>query len=279
MNDDMARWFTVPETGRNLVKRVVSAIILGAAFIAAVVAGGIAFDAVVIAVALLCFREWSRLRSGAVHSIERWGPLALIPLPLVVAPIWGPAPSLALTGLIAATIFGAFRARNRAAPGYTAFGFLYVTVPALSVLWLRDQPDEGLGLLLWFCATIWVNDIAAFASGRTIGGPKLAPTISPAKTWAGFAGGVVGAIMAGGIASWLLGWPAPAIVMMVSAALAMVAQCGDLFESAVKRHFGVKDSGMLIPGHGGALDRMDGFMAAAPVAALIYAGFGDAVGW
>lgn len=277
----MAHWSADPEIGRNLRNRVVSGVVLGAAFLAAVFAGGIVFHVIVIAVAMLCFREWSRLTCAAEPSIDRWGPLALVPLPLVIGMLLGAGSTLTLTltMALAAAIYTVFRLCSRSAPGYTAFGFVYVTVPALSVLWLREQPEAGLGLVLWLCAIIWVNDIAAFASGRTIGGPKLAPTISPAKTWAGFFGGVVGAIAAGGLASSLLEWPAPLSVMALSALLATIAQCGDLFESAIKRHFGVKDSGGLIPGHGGALDRMDGFLAAAPVAALIYAGFGDAVGW
>ena len=275
----MAHWFRAPRVGRNLAERVVSAIVLGTGFVAAVFAGGPVFAAVVIAGAVLCLREWTRLTSTMVHSVDRWGPMALVPVPLLAGILWGPGIGLVLIAVVSASIYGLLRSRERTSAGYTAFGFLYVTVPTLSVLWLRAQPEEGLGLVLWFCAIIWINDIAAFASGRLIGGPKLAPSISPAKTWAGCAGGVLGAICVGALAVWLLDWGQPVVVITVSAVLAGVAQAGDLFESAIKRQFGVKDSGVLIPGHGGLLDRMDGFMAAAPVAALLLAIAGEPVGW
>lgn len=275
----MAHWPAVPKTARNLAARIASALVLGTVFVAVAFAGGVWFAAMVIAVAMLSFHEWSKLTAAGGTSRDLWGPLIALPLPLLLSLVWGPAAGLALVLALAGAVFWLFRAKQRSAPGYTAFGLAYVAIPALSILWLREQPEAGLGLVLWFCATIWINDVAAFASGRTIGGPKLAPTISPAKTWAGFAGGVAGAACVGVAASWLLGWDRPLMAMLVGAALASIAQGGDLFESAIKRHFGVKDSGHLIPGHGGVLDRLDGFIAAAPVAALIYAVFREPVGW
>jgi phosphatidate cytidylyltransferase len=279
VNGDMARWPAVPEAARNLAARAASAVVLGSVFIAAVLAGGAWFAAIVIAGAMASFHEWSRLTSASAASVDRWGPLAVLPAPPLLGLAWGPAAGLALIVVLSAAIYALFRVLRRAAPAYSAFGLVYIGVPALSILWLRDQPEVGLGLVLWFCATIWVNDIAAYASGRTIGGPRLAPSISPAKTWAGFAGGVAGAVGIGALASWLLGWGQPLVAMLLGGGLAGIAQLGDLFESAIKRQFGVKDSSGLIPGHGGLLDRMDGFLAAAPMAALIYGIFREPVGW
>jgi phosphatidate cytidylyltransferase len=122
---------------------------------------------------------------------------------------------------------------------------------------------------LWLLAVVSATDIGAYAVGRGVGGPRLAPLWSPRKTWSGFAGGVLCAALAGGATALALGvWPALPLVL-VSAGLAIVAQLGDLAESVAKRRFGVKDSSGLIPGHGGLLDRLDGFLAVIPVVALM----------
>ena len=130
---------------------------------------------------------------------------------------------------------------------------------------LRRQPD-GLLLALWAMALVWACDIGAYFAGRSIGGPKLAPTVSPNKTWAGLVGGVIAA----GVLGWaLLRWAGlPAQLALASPVLAILAQLGDLYESALKRRAGVKDSGSLLPGHGGLLDRIDGLL---PVAILVAA--------
>ena len=136
----------------------------------------------------------------------------------------------------------------------------------MALVILRRQ-DDGLLLAVWAMALIWACDIGAYFAGRSIGGPKLAPAVSPNKTWAGLAGGVIAA----GIFGWLLSahvgldWRLAA----ASPLLAVLAQLGDLFESAMKRRAGVKDSGNILPGHGGVLDRLDGLVPVAPVAALL----------
>jgi phosphatidate cytidylyltransferase len=121
---------------------------------------------------------------------------------------------------------------------------------------------------------VWANDIAAYACGRAIGGPKLAPRLSPNKTWAGFVGGVASAGALGWAAARLAGAAAPAPLAAASLFLAVAGQLGDLAESAAKRHFGVKDSSRLIPGHGGILDRVDGLLAASVAAAVLSLGTG-----
>jgi len=126
---------------------------------------------------------------------------------------------------------------------------------------------------------VWSTDIGGYVAGRTIGGPKLAPRISPNKTWSGFAGAIVGAVIFGGLVALLFGAEMPLLAGAFAGVLAIVAQMGDLFESAIKRKFGVKDSGRLIPGHGGMLDRVDGLIAAAPVLAVFHSTLGETVGW
>jgi phosphatidate cytidylyltransferase len=150
--------------------------------------------------------------------------------------------------------------------GWVALGIVYIGVPVAAILWLRDQDRETA---FWLLLVVWATDIMAYTAGRLIGGWKLMPQVSPKKTWAGLIGGVIGAAIVGGLVADGLHLAIDAwLLAAASAVLALVSQAGDLFESAVKRHFHAKDSGALIPGHGGILDRIDGLMAAAPAAAV-----------
>jgi phosphatidate cytidylyltransferase len=144
-------------------------------------------------------------------------------------------------------------------------GFLYAALAALALLWVRERADEadGLRLLLWVFIVVWSVDIGAYFSGRAIGGPKLAPSISPGKTWAGFYGGVAAATVLGG--AWVLATGLDVVLLLLAPLFAAAAQGGDLFESWMKRRAGVKDSGRWLPGHGGVFDRVDGLL---PVAIL-----------
>ena len=148
-------------------------------------------------------------------------------------------------------------------------GAVYIAVPSITIVWLRADEAVGRQTIFWLFGVVWATDIGAFFAGRGIGGPKLAPRISPGKTWAGLAGGIIAAAIVGTATAVLLDLAAALPLVLVSAMLAIVAQAGDLIESAAKRRFGVKDSGSLIPGHGGALDRLDGLLTAAPVVAAI----------
>jgi phosphatidate cytidylyltransferase len=133
----------------------------------------------------------------------------------------------------------------------------------VALVWLRGDVG-GARLILWLMATVWATDIGAFFAGRLIGGPKLAPRISPKKTWAGLIGAMASAGLVGIVADFSVpGAPGAAVLAAAGAVMAVVAQAGDLGESWVKRHFGAKDSSALIPGHGGLLDRVDGLLAAA----------------
>lgn len=148
------------------------------------------------------------------------------------------------------------------------YGFAYCLLPAVSLLWIRERAEyEGIGtgfdLLIWVFLVVWSTDIGAYFAGRAIGGPRLAPSISPNKTIAGLIGGVISAALLAG--SWVYLVKLPAMLLWLAVLFAVAAQMGDLFESGLKRRAGVKDSGTWLPGHGGLLDRLDGLV---PVAVL-----------
>ena len=154
--------------------------------------------------------------------------------------------------------------------GWQVAGFAYALVPALALLWIRERfavagAPLGVEMLLWVFVTTWSVDIGAYFAGRAIGGPKLAPAISPNKTWAGLVGGMIAAALMGGLAASIM--HLPIILLWLAAPVAFAAQMGDLFESWLKRRAGVKDSGTWLPGHGGALDRLDGLVVVATLTA------------
>jgi phosphatidate cytidylyltransferase len=149
--------------------------------------------------------------------------------------------------------------------GWQIAGFAYALVPALAMLWVRERAPNGLELLLWVFVVTWSTDIGAFFAGRAIGGPKLAPAISPNKTIAGLVGGMTAAGILGAL--WVALLALPPTLYWLAAPFAFAAQMGDLFESWLKRRAGVKDSGRILPGHGGALDRLDGLVVVASLTA------------
>jgi phosphatidate cytidylyltransferase len=188
----------------------------------------------------------------------------------VTAPMAGLLPWRLVPGVLAflwgISIVAAWRAGRLTRWGLA--GVPYVALPILALGLLR-QGNWGLVAVLWLMATVWAADIGAFFAGRIIGGPKLAPRISPKKTWAGLAGAVAGAMLSS-LAVWLAaGLGNTGLALSLGALTGVIEQVGDLFESAAKRRFGLKDSGDLIPGHGGILDRVDGLVAAAVVAGLV----------
>ena len=142
-------------------------------------------------------------------------------------------------------------------------GFVYALLPALALLWIRERDPQGLSLVLWVFLVTWAVDIGAFVVGRAFGRRKLAPTISPGKTWAGLYGGIAAATVLAG--AWALYANLGKALLVLAPLFALAAQLGDLFESWMKRRAGVKDSGNWLPGHGGILDRLDGLV---PVAVL-----------
>lgn len=165
-------------------------------------------------------------------------------------------------------------------PAWLAIGLIYIALPCWALLYLRADPHAGAPRLFWLLAVVWAADTGAYAVGRWIGGPKMSPVISPKKTWSGLLGGVGAAGAAGAVAAILLEKQSFLAFSGWSAVIGGVSQVGDLAESWVKRHFGVKDTSKIIPGHGGLFDRVDGLLAAAvAVAAVTLAGNGGFLTW
>lgn len=212
--------------------------------------------------------EWQRLCGFSARRAPGLLVLALFAL-LGGALMFGLAPM----GLVVA-IYAAMVVLIITNP-WLGLGLLYIGCSVWALYWLRGQ-GHGWANLVFLLPVVWASDIGAYVTGRVLGGPKMAPRVSPGKTWSGAAGGVAAAVLVGAaIAKSLSGGYTHAAVVAV--VLAVVSQLGDLGESAAKRHFGVKDSGNLIPGHGGLFDRLDGVMAAslAAVGFALAAGIGQ----
>jgi len=246
----------------DLRLRVASAAVLAPVALACLWVGGYAWAALVIVAGGGMAVEWARLGPGQNRLKDE----LLVAVPVVYASIaalfW---PGYGLQAL-ALGFVGSWLFSVRPA---LALGVPYAGLGTLALLWLRGDAAVGLMNLLFLVLAVWASDIAAYAVGRWWGGAKLAPRISPGKTWSGSIGGVAGAALAGLVLASVIGIGSPVRAVLVAAALAVIGQAGDLLESAIKRHFGVKDSSHLIPGHGGLLDRLDGFLTAAPAAALL----------
>lgn len=210
--------------------------------------------------------EWARLVNGGPE--QRRALIVATPLAATVLAAFAyPAAACAVAVMGAATVGAQAVGRTAPAPLWAAGGTLWLALGCVGFLWCAM--DGGRATTLWLLVLVWAVDIAAYAVGRAVGGPKLAPALSPNKTWAGFVGGLAGAALAGWGATALAGGAA-AVVVPTSVLLGVVAQLGDLVESAAKRRFDVKDTGGLIPGHGGLLDRLDSLLAASlMLAALI----------
>jgi len=204
---------------------------------------------------------------------------AVVLAPLALAVVWiGGTPWVALLAVFAALLAVEWLGLTTRWPLATRFaGVPYIGCAIAALLFLRADPTVGRAATLFVVAVVWGSDIGAFLVGRAVGGPRLVPTISPGKTWSGAVGGVAVAIAAAALVVAARGDTPHVTSMAIAGLLALASQAGDLLESAIKRATGVKDSGRLIPGHGGAFDRLDGMLIAAPVAALLawFAGEGE----
>jgi phosphatidate cytidylyltransferase len=254
---------TTAQRRSELTARVGSGVAMAAVALLAIWAGSVPFWLLVAAASAVMVVEWF-----ALFHADRWQlTLALVGLVLALLIMgWNAMDSrsgtilLATLGIVAAV---AAATRNMKLAG----GLAYAALPALALLWIRARPDTGAELTLWTMAVVWATDIGAFFAGRRFGGLKLAPTISPGKTWAGLFGGMIAAGLIGA-GSGILLYLQP-ITLWLGIPLAVLAQAGDLFESALKRRAGVKDSGQILPGHGGVLDRLDGLVPVAVLVALL----------
>jgi phosphatidate cytidylyltransferase len=257
----------VPASGA-LRARIISALVMAPLALAAVWFGGWAFHGMVLAGALMLTFEWDRLCEGngfgAVARLH--GAVVLLAVGFAMAEMF--ATSLLMVGLGAAASFAFAQATERRRR-WPLLASPYICIPCIALIWLRGDPMIGRDITFWLLATVWATDIGAFAVGRTLGGPKLAPRFSPAKTWSGLVGGMLSAALAGYAVTGVFGTSNQAILVGLSLVIAAWSQVGDITESALKRHFGAKDSGSIIPGHGGFLDRLDGLLFAAPATAAI----------
>ncbi|MDE1174562.1 MAG: phosphatidate cytidylyltransferase [Parvibaculaceae bacterium] len=251
----------------SLTIRIMSALVLAPVVLGLVWVGGLPFLVLMgLAAALIAYELKTLLLGGQRSDMFLLGCAGV----LVVAIAGVGAPEAGLVMGLGGCLSGiAWRIWRRQPLLPVILAHVYLAVPLVALIWFRMDPSYGLAAVLWLLAVVWATDIFAYAAGRTIGGPKLAPSISPGKTWAGLAGGMAGALVVGLATGFVLGGGPGFILPLLSVMLAVAAQAGDLFESALKRRAGVKDSSRLIPGHGGILDRVDGLVAAASIAALV----------
>ncbi|MET0369794.1 MAG: phosphatidate cytidylyltransferase [Sphingobium sp.] len=248
----------------ELRTRSIVGVALVAVALGALLAGGLIFWTLLVVAGVLMQGEWGDLtgatpeqRKAAMFAVSI--PLALL-CPLAAGLDWP-----VLIAAAAAFFFVLFTSRKPK----LAMGIPYICLPIVALVYLRGQTPTMFGLLLafWALGLVWATDIGAYFAGRSIGGPKLAPRVSPSKTWAGLGGGVLAALLLGFALHRFAGLPLQ--LAAASGLLAVAAQLGDLLESWMKRRAGVKDSGTILPGHGGVMDRLDGVVAAAPLAAAL----------
>lgn len=246
----------------NLQLRIVSAIVLAAVVLGLTYLGGLPFRLLCVLISAAVFYEWSRMvRPAPAAGIDLF-PEALLAVFLIVLVAGFPA-SILIPLLLAMVIAVAVIAAAKGAGQWEAAGLAYAGLSGLTLALLRDGDRSGLLAILFLFAVVWATDILAYFVGRAVGGPKLAPSISPGKTQSGALGGAVGGVAAGLLLAVAVGADNLGVLAIVALVLSIVSQMGDLFESWVKRRHGCKDSSLLIPGHGGVMDRVDGLVAAA----------------
>jgi len=265
----------------RLSKRVVPGLLLALLALGSIYLGGTAYLIICGLLAGAMSWEWVRLVAPQGH---RWWSGAATACTGFVVLITGLSGSLeyplyasiVLAALFSGIAIAGYPGRERAAslllwlPG----AIIWPSIFLITATFIR-QSDEGLATAVWLCVVVWGTDIGAYLVGRAIGGARLAPRLSPGKTWSGAIGGLLAATIAGGLLGWgssALGWTgsdaAIGLLCVFALIFSVISQTGDLLESALKRHFGAKDSGTLIPGHGGVLDRLDSLSVATPVLAL-----------
>lgn len=257
-----------PRNLGDLGVRIVSALVLAPVVLGAVWLGGWPFSLLLAVAAILMAQETARLlfddgsfRRTALLAVTALAGIALASLGLEAAAL-----AAAAAGLAFALAARSWK-HETLWPAFVAYP--YLLLPLIGLIWLRADPVLGLMVVFWLLATVWAIDICAYFAGRFIGGPKLAPRISPKKTWAGLIGGMAGAVVVAVLTSIWLESGSPLLLSLVAIGLTLIEQAGDFAESAFKRRAGVKDSGNLIPGHGGILDRVDGLVAVVAGAAIL----------
>jgi phosphatidate cytidylyltransferase len=249
---------------RNLLTRVLAALVLIPVAIAVAYAGGWLWLGLVVVTAIGLYVEWLMIvGAGRDRRVAAAGIIALV---LAGAGLAFGRIEVSLAGVGLGVVVVALLSSERR--GWIALGLCYASAALVASVLLRLDHVWGFTALMLVLLIVWMTDIGGYFAGRALGGPKLWPRVSPKKTWAGAVGGFIASLaVAAGFAALGFGKMTP--LLLLAAALSGVSQAGDLFESAVKRRFGVKDSSHIIPGHGGLLDRLDGFVFAVVTAALI----------
>ena len=240
----------------------------------AVFVGGALYSAVVAAMTIFLIFGWTRLVRGA--ELRRgFYALSLTAIVAVFLAAGGHVYSALGAVVIGGILATLFEWPQRGPDSWPAVGAAYLIGPAVAALWLRAMPERGLALTLLVFVVVWGADSGAYAAGKSLGGPKLIPKVSPNKTWSGAVGGLVTGGLLGGLVGQFAGLGGFAAWFGVGLALALASIAGDIAESQLKRSYGVKDSGSAFPGHGGVLDRLDGFLfAVVALAGLVLLGLG-----
>jgi len=254
--------------------------VLAPLVLAAIYFGTPLFEIILTIAGMLMAWEWDRLCGDRRFGLSGWAMMLAILVAGIAA--WARRFDIVIVALVlgAGAAYAAAAASQRNHPAWISAGPIVIGFPCAALAWLRGLPIDGLATAVWLIGSIWATDLAAFITGRMIGGARLAPRISPQKTWAGLAGAVIGSALWGAACALWFGAASPALLALFGGFAAVVAQCGDLAVSFVKRRFGAKDASNLIPGHGGVLDRLDGMLTAAPVlAGLVLLSGGGIFAW
>lgn len=259
--------------------RVLSAAVLAPMVIGVICMGGAAYAGLIALVAATGLFEWLRLVDPEAPKTECYGLYGSLLFALLMAAIGATSLSFIVIAM-ATVIFYMQRSQSDSARAYWfAAGLPYMAGSALALIYLRATPAIGLSITAYLYAVVWGMDIGAYAVGRLVGGPKLAPEISPNKTWSGFYGGIGLAVILSSVVTFISHahhfWRG----LLIAVILAAIAQAGDLFKSYFKRRAGVKDCGNIIPGHGGVLDRVDGLAFSAAALAFLQIVFGNQMIW
>jgi phosphatidate cytidylyltransferase len=250
----------------NLMLRVVSSLVLVPVAIAAAYFGGVAFIAFWAIAALAVLWEWDTLVCAHDRNpVLATGALALAGAALLLAL----GRSGIAAALIALGVFGVAALASKVRAVWCATGLVYAAAILIAPVLLRRDASFGFAAILFVFVIVWLTDITAYFVGRAVGGPKLMPRVSPNKTWSGAIGGTVAGLVGAVVVASQFGIQGLFAVAMVAFVLSVISQAGDLAESAIKRQFNAKDASQLIPGHGGLMDRLDGFVAAAAAGAVI----------
>jgi len=252
--------------GSDFATRLVSGLVMGAVAALFTFTGVIPFTVLVVAVTALLSWEWGRLIHGGGGDVVIAVQIATVALAAVLAALEKVGLGLVILPIGAILALVLSLGSNSI---FSALGVFYAGVPAVALIWLRSDKTLGLLAVVFLILIVIASDTAGLLAGRLIGGARLYPRLSPNKTWAGFVAALVASAAVGALFYLFIADASPLRLAGIGCLLSLVAQAGDLFESAVKRRFGAKDAGTLIPGHGGVMDRVDGLAAVASVAGLM----------